>query len=127
MRTRAAVALLWTIGWGAACEHRDSSEVLTPASGRTPASERATEVVTRARCQRAERCGRIGENALFDNREHCLNALWPESVAQLTPCRSGVDQSAVQECLSEIDRHGCDDAMSGFAQYPACRVEDLCI
>jgi len=128
MRTHGAAALFWTLSCLAGCEHGDTSvPPMTPASGTTPIAERAAENVTKARCDRAERCGEVGQDAQFTSREHCLNVLWKESVEQLTSCRTGVDQGAIKACLNEINQHGCDDAMGGFQQYLACKVEDLCI
>ena len=128
MRTLGAAAPFWILSCVAGCEHRDASAVaLTPAAGTTPSAERAAENLTRARCDRAERCGEVGPGAQFTSREHCLDTLWRESVAQATSCRAGIDQQAIEGCLTEIDAHGCDDAMGGFNQYAACKVEDLCI
>jgi hypothetical protein len=128
MRTLGLAALFWISSSLFACEHGDTShQALTPASGTTPSAERAAEQVTRARCDRAERCGEIDRQALFTSRQHCLDQLWRESVAQLSPCRTGVDDDAVKQCLNEIRQHGCDDAMGGFEQYLACKVDDLCI
>jgi hypothetical protein len=128
MRKLGATLLLASLAAFAGCERHETSEpALTPASRTPPAAERAAEGVTRARCDRAERCGQIGLNAQYSSREHCLNVLWQDSLDQLSGCRNGVDQGAVNECLSEIGEHGCEDAMGGFQQYLACKVEDLCI
>ena len=137
MRTIAATLLLAITGTVAGCEHRESGQppltpassdaAMTPASRTTPAAERGAESVTRALCERAERCGEVGPNALYASNRHCLDALWVDSIEQLSPCRTGVDREALRECLAEIGEHGCDDPMGGFQQYLACKVEDLCL
>ena len=128
MRTIAATLLLLASSSLFGCERHESSEpAMTPAARTTPSAERAAEEVTRARCDRAERCEEVGMCALYSSRQHCLNALWEDSLDQLSSCRSGVDHDAVQECLAEIREHGCEDAIGGFQQYLACKVEDLCV
>jgi hypothetical protein len=104
-----------------------SDGAMTPASRTTPAAERGAENVTRALCERAERCGAVGPSSQFTSNQHCLDSLWVESIEQLSPCRLGVDSEALNDCLAEIGDHGCDDSMGGFQQYLACKVEDLCI
>jgi hypothetical protein len=127
MRYLGAAALLLVMSSFAGCDRGESSgRTLTPASRSTPSAERAAEDVTRARCDRAERCGDIGLEATYLSRQHCLNVLWDDSMDELRSCRSGVDQVAVQDCLAEIGSHGCSDAVGSFQQYLACKVEDLC-
>lgn len=128
MRIIAATLATCALCSFAACERRDTAEpVMTPASRTTPSAERAAEDVARAQCDRAERCGQIGMNALYSSRQHCLNVLWDDSLGRFDACRSGVDHEQLNDCLTEIAEHGCDDAIGGFEQYLACKVEDVCV
>jgi hypothetical protein len=106
----------------------ETQEPMTPASRISPAAQDTAERIASASCDREQRCNRIGDNAKYGTREHCMNVMREDARSQLdsSDCEHEIDQNDVQECLTEINNEDCGGPVDKLEQLVACRTDDLC-
>jgi hypothetical protein len=85
--------------------------------------------VTTARCERHAACNNVGTNRLFADRHACANEIGHHVVSVLSSedCPSGVDESKLATCVSEIESEPCSDNTTSTGGPPSCGRERLCV
>jgi hypothetical protein len=109
-----------------ACGSDKQEPPMTPASYPSPAAQQAGEQLARAACNREQRCGRIGATGEYRGFEHCLNVKRVDTFKQVRDCRSGVDQSDLKQCLTEIENQDCTGPFDSLERSIQCGMDDLC-
>jgi hypothetical protein len=126
MRIRRSVTLLAAVGSFLAACGKDQPAPLVPAAGTVREADDAAERVANARCDREQRCKDIGESKTYSDRNHCMTVMKNEAMKDFSDCRTGVDQKDLRQCLTEIGNEDCNGLFSGFAEFKACGMDDLC-
>jgi hypothetical protein len=121
--------LLVAAACGVGCEpSADVAEPMVPAARMTtPASERAIEAISSARCDHEQRCNSIGPTARYMTRDHCMSVMRSDGYDGLGVCRLGIDQEELQECLVDISNDDCNGPAARLDAKPACRANKLCM
>jgi len=122
--TTVFVALVGAVAGGACERERSTEPPMTPAARITPAAERAADDVALARCDREERCERVGEGGYYVSREHCLRALLASARSDLGAC-AGIDQAELPACAAEIRAASCEDNIDRLDRIAPC--DRLCV
>jgi len=120
-----ALSALSVIGLFSACS-KDKPEPLVPAAGTVEAVERATNDIANARCDREQRCNRIGPEGEYADRNHCMNVMTQKAREDMNQCHGGVDQEDLRQCLTEIANKDCSGIFADIGEYKACGMDDLC-
>jgi hypothetical protein len=126
-----ATALL--VGMG--CSKSTTREpAMQPASGTTadPKTRSSTmngiNEISVARCDREVRCGGVGPDKSYETRDQCIaelnNAGYDDLDAKA--CPSGLDQTELGKCLSEIHAERCGAPLDTLERLVACRSATLC-
>jgi hypothetical protein len=115
----------------AACGHEYSeadTTTTTAATQNAPASQRAIDAITAARCQREARCDNIGANRHYVNRTGCMTQLRGEEMNQLTTsaCPNGIDNAQLDRCLADIRGEHCENALDTIERISTCSTGALC-
>lgn len=105
---------------------KDKGPPLTPASGQVPTKGQAVSAIATAECDREERCGRVGSDRKFANREHCMENMSRELRSSLSACEERVDEDDVRQCVASIRNQGCSGVFDSFQRFVACTMDDLC-
>jgi hypothetical protein len=124
---RISASLLLAVCLAGCSTQSEAEPPLTPASGTTPAAERAIDAVAAARCDHEQRCDGIGPNRVYVNSEHCMRVMLADSQRELGVCRLGIDQADLRECLNEIHDGDCSGALASLERVAACRSAELCV
>lgn len=108
------------VGTGvAACEREQPPEPrLTPAALITSPRERAADELAVARCDREERCQRIGEG-YYASRDHCLRVMLVSVQPELEAC-TNVDQGVLQSCGAEVRATSCEANIDRLDRLASC-------
>jgi len=133
------------------CEHPQDRNVATsapapapePASatyaprGATNAQSRSNSVdasvverLTRARCDREQFCENVGGGKKYASREVCMGSFRSSIGNDLNSyqCPSGLDGSAVQQCLSAISGEECGaHPVEAITRMERCRKGEICM
>ena len=106
---------------------QEKSPPLTPAAGTAPSIGQSVEALASARCDREQRCGKIGPDKDHASRTHCMNQMRAEARDKLKGCKSGyVDESDLRECIGELRAQDCSGLLDSFESTIACSMDDLC-
>jgi hypothetical protein len=100
-----------------------------PAPVESPAL--AVEDLALARCEREQRCDRIGANdtnATFPTKEECVIAARADLADDITPavCPNGAPVAEVEDCVEELRADDCDNPSDTIQRVVACRVAEIC-
>jgi hypothetical protein len=92
------------------------------------AQSAAVQAIARARCEREQRCGRIGADQNYTSTEACLTEIRQDWADELSAyeCPGGVEQDELTECVQEIRTEDCAAPFDTLARVVACRSSDIC-
>ena len=128
MKSLKTSAFLLVAGaFGCASQNGSEEAPLVPASGTTPAAERAIDGIAAARCDHEQRCNGIGPNRLYVNSEHCMRVMMEDGRRELGVCRLGIDQADLNECVNAVRQGDCSGALDKLERLTACRAAELCV
>ena len=86
------------------------------------------EQLAEARCTREARCNNIGPDRRYSSLEDCRTRVWTEWQGDFDEreCQTGLDEPALERCLTEIRVLECSSALESLEQLPACQAGSLC-
>lgn len=114
-----------------ACERSAESSILsepvgdtTLRPGRLGVPGAAIDAIADARCERAQRCNRIGAGREYASRIECSLSARAEMTEELNrfDCQRGVDEGALRACLRELSEEACGE----YEARGACRPIEIC-
>jgi hypothetical protein len=91
--------------------------------------ERVADKLASARCDREQKCDQIGQGRKYATREVCQTQLRSDTMSDLNAknCPRGLDQGAVDHCLSAIQAEPCTLSVDTFARIADCRAGAICM
>jgi uncharacterized protein DUF6184 len=100
------------------------------AMAETPASESSSAVdsIAEARCARESRCDNIGGEKKYSSMEDCVARIredWKDDL-QARDCPNGVNQTQLNECLSEVRKEECSSPFDTLERVAACTAGQIC-
>ncbi len=103
-----------------------SSPSMTPASGTNAnaMTNQDAEQLADARCDREQRCGEIGADKDYKDREHCMTTERKDARDELGKCRRGLDRNGLDQCIQELNQQDCEGLTEKPREVMAC--DDLC-
>ena len=129
----AAGALLLSIGGCNKAEREPhvARRQVTPGVDMTPASRTrsAAEQIARARCEREQECGNIGNDKTFSSSQNCLSRIqseWKEDL-NARECPGGINQHELNECLEQVRAEACSNPFDTLARITECTSGQICI
>jgi hypothetical protein len=133
MRVLSATVLFGALALFTACIYEQKTAEpaqMTPASSTPMRNQRAARLLSEARCDYEARCNRIGPNAEYASRQHCLNVAHDDAAKKLEDCRYGVKQYELSSCLSDIRNQDCggvSERIDAVGRSVACRAGRICL
>ncbi len=120
--------------FAAACDHEASAPPATAAMTSSgivaaqPVSSPAGENITRARCDREDRCANIGAGRKYATREVCTEQIRSDNMNALTngACPAGIDPGHLQTCIDDARGERCDHPFDTLDRIASCRRQYLC-
>jgi len=81
-----------------------------------------------ARCDREERCNKVGDGRKYASRATCLAAVTSEWSEELNEyhCPGGTVQGALDNCLKEIRGEGCVNPLASLERIVDCDAHEVC-
>jgi hypothetical protein len=102
-----------------------SSVDMAPASR----TRSAAEQIARARCEREQECGNIGNDRTFSSAQDCLARIqndWKEDL-NARQCPGGINQHELNECLEQVRAESCSNPFDTLARITECTSGQICI
>lgn len=111
--------------------HTARSQATPIGVGMTPASRTrsAAEQIARARCEREQECGNIGNDKTFSSSQDCLSRIqsdWKEDL-NARDCPGGINQHELNECLEQVRAEACSNPFDTLARITECTSGQICI
>jgi hypothetical protein len=111
--------------------HMARSETTPVGASMTPASRTrsAAEQIARARCEREQECGNIGNDRSFSSSQDCLARIqndWKEDL-NARQCPGGINQHELNECLEQVRAESCSNPFDTLARITECTSGQICI
>jgi hypothetical protein len=96
----------------------------------TPASESSSAVdsISEARCARESRCDNIGNEKKYSSMEDCVARVredWKDDL-DARSCSNGVNQTQLNECLSQVRGEECSSPFDTLERVAACTTGQIC-
>jgi hypothetical protein len=91
-------------------------------------SPAAVEAIARARCDREQRCSKIGRGKKYASEPACLHAIaadWSDDL-NAYECPQGVRLPELDSCLAAVRTEDCGKPFDSLARVLACRSSELC-
>lgn len=84
--------------------------------------------IAEARCEREQRCDRIGAGKRYESLQVCRTVVRNDLSSRLNPadCNRGIDRSELSECMAEARNEDCGNPIDTLERIVACRASDLC-
>lgn len=122
------LAVLIVLFFGCGASGRDANSVvgLTAPGPSVRPEHPAVSAITRARCERVQRCPIENTSPVFDERVDCMDAMRIDTYAEIARCPQDVEEEALRRCLSSIDAARCPTNEGGLASVPDCDAAWLC-
>ena len=92
---------------------------MTPAARITSSGERAADELALARCDREQRCDRLGREGYYASREHCLRAMLTGLQFELNTC-GNVDPTVLESCVAETRAFSCEANIDRLDRIAPC-------
>lgn len=132
MKKVCAIIALAAVGAVAAsCASETGAEAPTNVQMRGTSVADASERIAVARCNFEQKCGNIGVNEEYKDRNHCLQDVRQERrVALSDDCEYGVSKSDLSDCLTEIGNQDCSGvgmAVDVLERSFECSSGELCL
>lgn len=92
------------------------------------AIDQALSKIVEARCDREMRCGNVGADKKFADRNVCVTQVKKDFADGLNAddCPAGVDQKELEECLTDARKEDCNNPFDTIGRVAACRTSDIC-
>jgi hypothetical protein len=88
----------------------------------------AAASLTQARCSREQRCENIGAGKKYSSFADCeaeIGNAWREDLND-RECSRGVNQSQLDECLTEVRNEECGNPFDSLGRIAACTQAQIC-
>jgi hypothetical protein len=128
-RTVMATAIVGAVGLVVACSHHHAPASYGGGPNAVQASiDSAVERIAHEKCAREARCGNVGVNQTYADRDKCLSVERGRETEALSleSCPGGIDEHNLGECLSQIRGQECGASMSSITRRTDCRNRELC-
>lgn len=88
----------------------------------------ASRAIAEAVCDRAQRCGKIGEGEKYTSREACTQSATEDYRGELDmyDCPGSIVPNAVKNCANEIRDEGCLNPVASLERVIDCDSRHLC-
>ncbi len=88
----------------------------------------ALDQIVNARCDREMKCGNIGADKKFSDRNACVTEVKKDFSDDINAddCPAGVDKKELSECLTEARNEDCANPFDTIGRVAACRTSDIC-
>jgi len=88
----------------------------------------AVDKIVGARCDRELKCGNVGGDKKFADRNACIASVNKDFADDLNAedCPAGVDAKELSECLTEARNEDCANPFDTIGRIAACRKSDIC-
>lgn len=99
-----------------------------PELGAGISTHRAVGAITRARCEREERCGNVGDGKSHSSMDVCedkIRADWSDDLNKYE-CPQGIVQAELDECLKDIRGEDCSSPFDTLTRVVQCNSADIC-
>jgi uncharacterized protein DUF6184 len=108
----------------------NNSRPAESAMAETPASESSSAVdsISEARCARESRCDNIGNEKKYSSMEDCVARVredWKDDL-DARSCSNGVNQTQLNECLSQVRGEECSSPFDTLERVAACTTGQIC-
>lgn len=108
----------------------NNSRPAESAMAETPASESGSAVdsIAEARCARESRCDNIGGEKKYSSMEDCVARIredWKDDL-DARACPNGVNQTQLNECLSQVRGEECSSPFDTLERVAACTAGQIC-
>lgn len=97
--------------------------------GAAQGTSSATESIAEARCAREATCNNIGADKKFSSSDDCMARIrddWRDDLNS-RECPGGVNQTELNECLTEIRNEECSSPFDTLSRVAACASGQICI
>ena len=111
-----------------ACGSQQRPAEAAPAGPAVTEGASATESIAEARCARESRCDNIGADKKFSSMEDCIIRIredWREDLST-RECRSGINETQLNQCLSEVREEECSSPFDTLERVAACTAGQIC-
>lgn len=109
-----------------ACETRPAAlSAAAVTSSQVIRTDAAIQKIAEARCDREIACERTGEAKRWSDRKACLAELGHPDL-RAHPCPQGVTHPRLSECLADIGKRECKDAMDQVDSISSCERKAIC-
>ena len=88
----------------------------------------AVRSIASARCEREERCGNIGVDQKFADKNACLERVradWSEEL-NARECPAGVRERELDECIEDIRGEDCGSPFDSLQRMLSCGTAEIC-
>ncbi|MFT3923605.1 MAG: DUF6184 family natural product biosynthesis lipoprotein [Myxococcales bacterium] len=109
-------------------EHHHDEPRREPALGSGISNSLAVRSIADARCEREARCGNIGADQDYADKDICeekIRAEWNDDLNKYE-CPNGVVQAELDECLRDIKQEDCGNPFDSLARMISCNSGDIC-
>jgi len=88
----------------------------------------AVDSIAEARCARESRCDNIGGDKKYSSTEDCIARIREDWKGDLDAraCPSGVNDTQLNECLSEVRSEECGSPFDTLERVAACTAGQIC-
>jgi hypothetical protein len=116
-----------TLGAGCGKSDRPAESAMAAESATTEGGS-ATESIAEARCARESRCDNVGADKKYSSMEDCIiriRADWKDELST-RECKSGVNETALNACLSSVREEECSSPFDTLERVQACTTGKIC-
>ena len=88
----------------------------------------AVDSIAEARCARESRCDNIGGDKKYSSMEDCVDRIrqdWKDDL-DARSCPSGVNDTELNQCLSEVRSEECGSPFDTLERVAACTAGQIC-
>jgi len=107
---------------------RPSETASAVAEARETENGSAVDSIAEARCARESRCENIGGDKKYSSMEDCVDRIredWKDDL-DARACPSGVNDTQLNECLSEVRSEECGSPFDTLERVAACTAGQIC-
>ena len=88
----------------------------------------AVDKIADARCDRELKCGSVGPEKKWSDRDGCTTSMKKSLADELNAddCPAGIDTKELDECLHMARNEDCKNPLDKISRVAACRTSDIC-
>jgi hypothetical protein len=119
------------LGFALGCSNNNSrppESASAAAEVRETENGSAVESIAEARCARESRCDNIGGDKKYSSMEDCVARIredWKDDL-DARACPSGVNDTQLNQCLSEVRSEECGSPFDTLERVAACTAGQIC-